>query len=612
MPRPAVVLCALNARYSHTSLALRYLRTFVGQRWPQAPQLLLTEWTINDQPANIARQLFRMDAAVYAFSCYIWNISQIRQICRQLRKIRPDAWIIWGGPEVSHDADERLSGDSPVDLILSGEGEMTFLELLRRLYPEQETMMVRDAAEARLDSVPGLTWRDPVTGRVRSNPAAPLLKPDAWTFPYTDDDLLASGSRIIYYETSRGCPFRCAYCLSALDKEVRFRPLPQVFAELDRLIAGRLQQVKLVDRTFNCQPERARQIWQYLIDRRETIGGTNFHFEVAGDLLDNESVDLLNQAPPGLIQLEIGVQTINPEVLRIVNRPSRLERLQEQVRKLRRAGRVHLHLDLIAGLPGEDLDSFGHSLDFVWELRPQQLQLGFLKILPGSPMKQLASERGFLWQDDPPYEVLQSDRLNFAGLDLLKTIAQVIDTFHNSGLFGYSLLWLARRWPRPWLFLQELAGWLEGQGCLDRALGSEERSRLLWQFGGKVLPELAAGSRSALAWRDMLRLDYLLSGQKDQPAWMGFWENSPDAADKTRLRQERQLFRERHPDCGRFRIERLSFDRNRLRDCGELYPGLWLAAFDLSGFKPDLLEIWPEHGEGTVRCERSYERFGTS
>ena len=593
MSRLPVVLCAQNARHVHTSLALRYLCSFVRQNWAQAPQLILAEWTINDQPANIVRQLFRMNGAIYAFSCYIWNISQIRQICRQLRKIRPDTWIVWGGPEVSHDAAERLAGEASVDLIISGEGETPFLNLLRRLFPDPDSVMARTAAEIGLDSVPGLTWRESGSGIIRSNPASSLLKPNEWTFPYSDEDLLALGSRIIYYETSRGCPFCCAYCLSALDKEVRFRPLPQVFAELDRLIAARLQQVKLVDRTFNCLPERACQIWQYLLDRRDAISRTNFHFEVAGDLLDDRSVALLNQAPPGLIQLEIGVQTINPEVLRAVNRSMRLDRLKEQVRKLRRGGRVHLHLDLIAGLPGEDLDCFSRSLDFVWDLWPQQLQLGFLKILPGSPMQQLATKFGYLWQDDPPYEVLQTDRLNYADLDRLKTIAQIIDIFYNSGQFGNSLHWLAGRWPRPWLFLEELAGYLTRQGCLDRALGPEERSRLLWRFGGEALPELAAGSQTALAWRDLLRLDYLLGGQKDQPAWMEFWENSPDAAEKNRLRQERQLFRERHPQCGRLRIERFCFDRDRLQDQGELYPGPWLAAFDLSGSRPALLEIWP-------------------
>jgi radical SAM superfamily enzyme YgiQ (UPF0313 family) len=599
MTRPIVALCGLNARFSHTNLALRCLAAQVRQNWPQGPQLILTEWTINDPQLDIVRQLYRMNAAVYAFSCYIWNIGLIRALCRQLRKIRPHAWIIWGGPEVSFDAANRLAGEPAVNLISRGEGEISFLNLLHRLFPGPDSVpayWLTPADRPDLGDVPGLTWRELNSGIIHENPDAPLLEPDEWPFPYDPADLAGLNGRIVYYETARGCPFRCAYCLSALDRMVRQRPLPQVYGELDCLIAAGLLQIKLVDRTFNCQPGRARRIWQYLLERREAAGRTNFHFEVAGDLLDDPTVELLNQAPPGLFQLEIGVQTIQPDVLRTISRPTNLAALQRQVRKLRQAGRVHLHLDLIAGLPGEDLESFSQSLDWVWDLQPQQLQLGFLKILPGSPMRQLAAERLFLWQDDPPYEVLQSDKMSFADLDRLKMVAQIIELFHNSGIFSLALPWLAGLWPRPWLFLAGLAAWTAAQGCLDRAVGPEERCRLLWRFGREHVPELAADSWLAMAWRDLLKLDYLLSGHKDQPAWLDFWENSADPAAGSRLRQVRRAFRARRPDCGRLRIERFCFDWNRLHDGGGLQPGSWLAAFDLSGSPPLVLEDWPENG----------------
>ncbi len=602
MPKASVALCSLNARYVHTNLALRSLQAYVRSQWPQAPDLILAEWTINDQPLPMVRRLADLQADLYAFSCYIWNIAQIRPICRMLKKVRPAARIVWGGPEVSFDAADRLAAEPAVDAIIRGEGEAVFLDLLRRLFPPDSAGTPSVAARLTgagpadavgLADLPGLTWREAGTGLIRSNPDAPLLPADAWPFPYADADLAALGNRILYYETSRGCPFHCAYCLSALDRTVRHRPLPLVFTELDRLIAADLQQVKLVDRTFNCQPERARRIWQYLLDRRDVIGRTNFHFEIAGDLLDDQAVDLLNQAPPGLFQLEIGLQTIQPAVLRTINRAMDLAVLQRQVGRLRQAGRVHLHLDLIAGLPGETLAQFGESLDWVWRLQPQQLQLGFLKILPGSPMRRLAAERGFLWQDDPPYEVLQSDAMSFADLSRLKLIEQLIDLFGNSGLFAHALPWLAGHWPRPWLFLNDLAAWSGPRGYLDRSLGPEERCRLLWEFGRETVPELAAAGWAAVVWRDLLRLDYLAAGQKDQPAWLDFWENTADPAEREACQCLRRTIREAYPACRRVRLERFGFDWEQLQAAGEVRPGSWLVSWDLSGNRPAVLDSRP-------------------
>ena len=395
LPHPAaftslkMVLCGLNARYIHTNLALRSLISHARTNWASSdqdglpvPTLILREWSINDQVLAMLARLAREDADCYAFSCYIWNIDIVRRLSRSLKKVRPQARIIWGGPEVSHQAERLLQPDQhePVDMIICGEGESAFLMLLKALQTEK----VRSCSELKvpdmkqpdglLPAVPNLCWLDQTSKAVRRNGTAPLLDGSAWPFPYTTDELNADADRILYYETSRGCPFSCSYCLSAIDRTVRFRPLDQVYLELDQFLAANSMQVKFVDRTFNCNPDRARKIWQYLIDQsRPNRCRTNFHFEVAGDLLDDASVDLLLTASPGLIQLEIGVQTIQPEILRTINRVSQPDIIARQVRRLRSGGNIHLHLDLIAGLPGETLAGVAATFNWIAALRPHQL-----------------------------------------------------------------------------------------------------------------------------------------------------------------------------------------------------------------------------------------------
>ncbi len=567
---------------SNTNLALRYLKTYTEQHWQGAPEIILLEWTINDQVLPIVQRLYRQNADIYAFSCYIWNIGLVLRICSQLKKVCPNAVIILGGPEATFDAALRLEKENSVDLIIRGEGEASFLLLLEALNAP--------AAMPALHNIPGLVWRDPLTGLIQINPDGPLLDASEWVFPYSTADLAELKNRIIYYETSRGCPFRCSYCLSALDRTVRHRPLPQVFFELDQLIAADVQQVKLVDRTFNCQPQRALQIWQYLLDRLPDIGRTNFHFELAGDLLDDQAVDLLNQAPPGLFQLEIGVQSIHADVLRAINRPAQIDQMQNQVGRLRQAGRVHLHLDLIAGLPGETIDQVSESVNWVLSLRPQQFQLGFLKVLPGSPIRQMAIDRGFLWQDDPPYEILQSDALSFDDLIKLKNIEKMLDLYYNSGLFDHVLFWLTTQWESPYRFLAELAEWAEENQYLDRNLGSQERSQLIWQFALAKTPALKADFWLSNCFRDLIRYDYVLGGQKDQPDWLGFWENSHDRSEKSCLQQAKTFYRQLFPDCRRCRIDRLSFDWRTFIETGKFGRGDSILFFDLSGSSPRLLD----------------------
>ena len=589
-----VVLCALNARYAHTNLAVRSLAACAGARIRQNISLVWREWTVNDHLLALLQRLDHEEADVYAFSVYIWNSTLVRVLSAELKKIRPGAVIVWGGPEAFTRARQILEQESAVDYILCGEGEIALTELLMAL-----TGQLQPGPE-KLAGLPGLAWRPDHGGAVILNAQAPQLAGDEWPFAWSDADLRQNRDRMLYYETSRGCPFGCSYCLSSLDRTMRFRSLDLVFQELDRFIAADVRQVKLVDRTFNCRPDRAARIWQYLIDRcRTSPFRTNFHFEVAGDLLDDASLDLLQAAPPGLFQFEIGVQSAHPAVLRAVNRTCDLGRLASQVSKLRQAGNIHIHLDLIAGLPGETSALFGQSFDFVSRLRPHQLQLGFLKVLPGTQIHRTAQERGYLWLDDAPYEVLQSDAMSFADLCRLKQIEQLLDYYPNSSQYR-ACAWLSRHWSGPWAYYNELADAYAAGGLFDQAPGPEERLHHLYVFAmdsGRL-----SGCQLQL-FLDLLRTDFSLSGQKSLPDWLSFWELSRDPREKALLRGLRL---QAEQAGNRHKRQKLRFDRIRFNwahycATGELAEADWLMVYDCSEAKPVLVCHGPFSGGLPVR-----------
>jgi radical SAM superfamily enzyme YgiQ (UPF0313 family) len=587
-----IVLLGLNARYSHTCLAIRCLRRYLLERWPGAPAVTLLEYSINDSRDLILQMLYQQQARLYGFSCAIWNIALVSWLSRQLKKIRPDALIVWGGPEVIHDAAKRLQDNSAADLIVCGEGEESFHQLARVVFDP--------AWPGSLADVPGLAWRS--GGAIRQNPVGAVLDPADWPFPYEASELAGLQDRILYYETSRGCPYSCSYCLSAIERQVRFRPLPQVQAELATLLRANPLQVKLVDRTFNGLPDRAAAIWRYLLENRPAGCRTGFHFEVRGDLVDLAALTMLEQAPADFFQFEIGVQTIQPHVLKSINRSFQPAELQAAVQCLRRAGRIHLHLDLIAGLPGETAPQFAESFNWVYRLRPHALQLGFLKVLPGSLFAATAALNGYAWLDDPPYEVLYSDAMSYDDLCALKRIASLLDLYHNSGYFARSLTWLAGRWPDPFAFFAALAAWPSLAALRDRSPGLSERFRLLAGFADALLwpsgqPQhsevpldqgYAAGWQRE-AWLGLLRADYLETGQKDSPPWLGFGAGLT-ARETTLLRQK---IKELYPACRRVRLEHLAFNWQTFQASGELQPGDCLAAYDISGQTPVLLDIFP-------------------
>lgn len=436
-----IVLTAVDAKYIHTNLAVRSIAAYVRSFGASGAELELAEYTINHRPMAVLEDLERRGGDVYLFSCYIWNVAMVRDVARELKKLCPRSLLFAGGPEAGAHPEAFLRENPWCAGVIRGEGEESCRELLGRLSRGKDW---RDCAG--IDS-PGRRAAD-----------REPLEMDRLPFPYGEEGL---EGRILYYESMRGCPFQCTYCLSGIPGGVRMRSLDRVCEELKWFLDAGVPQVKLVDRTFNCAPGRALAIWRFL--HQHDNGITNFHFELAGDLLDSESMAFLPQVRPGQFQFEIGVQSANRETLREIDRPSGLEKLERRVRALREAGNIHLHLDLIAGLPEEDFASFRRSFNWVYRLRPHQLQLGFLKVLGGSRMEEKAAEYGLAYQSRAPYQVLRTNWLSFGELCRLGQIEELVEVYHNSGRFSHLLNALCGRFPSPFAFYEALADfWREG------------------------------------------------------------------------------------------------------------------------------------------------------
>ena len=503
---------------------------------PLPVEIALAEFTINHRTEDILREIYLRKPDVLLFSCYIWNIVYVRELAENCRKIMPEVPIWLGGPEVSYDAEAFLRENPAVDGILCGEGEETFCRLAEYYgqLAEYGGQYGRDAGRygrhdcqrsgqrsgqrpgqgqagaARLKEIPGLVYREPDRrreepgqpegkGSIQVNPPAPLPDLDALPFPYSD--LADFENRIIYYESSRGCPFSCSYCLSSIEKSVRFRKPETVCRELQFFLDRRVPQVKFVDRTFNCRKSHAMAIWTYILEHDNGI--TNFHFEIEAELLCEEELELLSRMRPGLVQLEIGVQSANPKTLAAVRRRTDLDRLRETVLRIRRGRNIHQHLDLIAGLPFEDYESFGRSFDRVFAMEPEQLQLGFLKVLKGAAMYGDAARYGIVYKSQPPYEVLSTPWLSFSDLLRLKAIEEMVEIYYNSHQFGRTLERLVPAFPSPFAFFEELARYYEGRQEGQKS-SRARKYELLLDFAAERFPKEEA------RYRELLTIDYYL------------------------------------------------------------------------------------------------------
>lgn len=493
------LLVALNAKYIHSNPALYSLRSYAAAHDDKAEtEVEVAEYTINQQLPDILADIYRRRPDAAAFSCYIWNWNMMEELVAELHKLLPKMPIWLGGPEVSYDAEKILEEKPFLAGIMVGEGEVTFSRLLR-FYREQKND---------LSFIDGLVFRDPVSDSIVKTEPGTLT--DISDLPFIYEDLSVFSNRILYYESSRGCPFRCSYCLSSIDKKVRLRDIELVKKELQFFLDSQVPQVKFIDRTFNCNHEHAQAIWRYILEHDNGI--TNFHFEIAADLLNDAELELLSKMRPGLVQLEIGVQSTNEKTLHAVRRYAGLDKIRSAAARIRRAKNVHVHLDLIAGLPFEDYASFGRSFDDVYEMGPQQLQLGFLKVLKGSYMEEMAEDYGIVYRDRPPYEVLYTKWLSFEDVIRLKQVEEMVELYYNSNQFAHVLPVLEKQFDGPFAMFEALADFYEKNHYFTNNPSRTYRYQVLLDFAKQEDPK-----REAL-YKELLVYDmYLRENLKSRP-----------------------------------------------------------------------------------------------
>ena len=491
-----ILLAACNAKYIHSNLAVYDLQAYAAK---YADHIILKEYTINQQKDDIMRDIYLEHPDVVCVSCYIWNLSFVKELMADLIKILPGADFWAGGPEVSYDAEKFLTENSEFKGVMVGEGEETFKELAG-YYVEKNPQNLKDMT--------GICYRD--GDQIIHNGWRQIM--DLSSIPFIYKDLSEFKNRIIYYESSRGCPFSCSYCLSSIDKKLRFRDTETVKKELQFFIDNKVPQVKFVDRTFNCKHDHAMAIWKYINEHDN--GVTNFHFEISADLLREEELQEMSTMRPGLIQLEIGVQSTNPDTIKAIHRTMDFEKLKGIVDRIHSFGNIHQHLDLIAGLPYEDYDSFRNSFNDVYALKPQQLQLGFLKVLKGSHMMEMCREYGIVYKTQEPYEVLSTKWLDYDHVLKLKTVENMVEVYYNSGQFQNTLEYLEKFFPDAFSIYERLGSFYMEKGYGDISHTRMRRYEILLEFL-EDMPEISVDQV-----KDQMVYDlYLRENLKSRPGF---------------------------------------------------------------------------------------------
>lgn len=489
------LLVGINARYIHSNPAIYSLRAYAGEKYRECVEL--AEYTINNQKEEILADLFRRKPDIIGFSCYIWNFNLVQDLLLELPKVLPGRDIWLGGPEVSFEGTQLLISYPMVTGIMAGEGEDTFKELLDYYCRKQ-------SEGKKLTQIDGLILREGHT--------APREMIDINELPFLYENLEGFKNKIIYYESARGCPFRCSYCLSSIDKTVRLRSMDKVKRELQFFLDGRVPQVKFIDRTFNCNHQHAMEIWRYITENDN--GVTNFHFEIAADIMTKEETELLRRMRPGLVQLEIGVQSTNEKTLHEINRYVNTAHIAKVVEELKERENIHIHLDLIVGLPFENYDSFKNSFNEVYAMKPEQLQLGFLKVLKGSPMAEKAARYGIVYQSKPPYEVLFTDWLSYEEVLKLKQVEEMVEIYYNSNQFSRTVSALEKKFPGPFDMFEALARYYEEKGYFINTPARSYRYQVLLNFACEADP----GEQEL--YKELLTFDfYLRENAKSRPSF---------------------------------------------------------------------------------------------
>lgn len=498
-----ILLIAINAKYIHSNLAVYCLKEYSKK---YEDNIEIVEFTINQYVDFMIQSIYKKKPKIVAFSCYIWNITYITTIIRELKKVLKDVEIWVGGPEVSYRADSFLRDYSEVTGVMVGEGERIFKSLCE-YWLENKSELIE---------INGIVYRNE-RDTIISNPMTDLMDLSEVPFPYGDLDKFKN--KIIYYESSRGCPFSCSYCLSSIDKKLRFRDLKLVKKEIQYFLDNKIPQVKFVDRTFNCKKSHAMAIWKYIYENDNKV--TNFHFEVSADLLDDEELELFKKMRPGLIQLEIGVQTTNPVTLKEINRRTDLNTLKNVVEKVNSFKNIHQHLDLIAGLPYEDKDSFISSFNDVYNMKPEQLQLGFLKVLSGALMDVKKQDYGLVYGNNPPYEVMSTNWISFDDILELKKIENAVEIYYNSRQFVNSISYLENKFESPYKMFESIGNYYEANN-----LNEVKHSRI--KMYEHLLEYAKSEFEDVKVFIELLKLDiYLRENIKSRPAFVNE-ENKED------------------------------------------------------------------------------------
>ena len=589
-----ILLVAINAKYIHANPAVRSLRASAGRA---KDCVEIVEFTINELRERILGEIYRRRPDVTAFSCYIWNREYVVPLVRDLHLLRPEMPIWAGGPEVSFDTEEFLRECPEVTGVLRGEGEISFA----RLAEMYVFVPAEDRREA-INKVPGITWRGS-DGKIHENPPAPPADLDSLPFFYAEEE--PEENRIIYYESSRGCPFSCSYCLSSVDRGVRFRSLSLVLPELQYFLDKKVQQVKFVDRTFNCRHDHALAIWRYIAEHDN--GVTNFHFEIGADLLNEEELAVLSAMRPGLVQLEIGVQSANAATIAEVSRTMDLDVLCDRVKRIKAGHNIHQHLDLIAGLPLEDAESFRKSFNAVYALEPEELQLGFLKALRGSELRRKASSYGIRYKAEAPYEVLMSSWMSYDDILHLKEVEEMLEVYYNSFQFTRTIKRLLRAFPDAFSLYEGLAAFYGREGLWGKNHSRQERFALLRQFARESDPE-----HSGL-YDELLLFDlYARENAKSRPAWAP----SGDAYKEIfrefyRLEAEKREYLQDYPEYDARQLSRMThmeaFSAAAMEEC---LPGEETAGRKWTAVLFDYRKRDPLTGDAGIRAVRSLDLDG--
>jgi radical SAM superfamily enzyme YgiQ (UPF0313 family) len=543
-----ILLVAINAKYIHSNLAVYCLRAYADK---YAEHISLVEYTINHSEEDILKGIYKEQADVIAFSCYIWNMNMVTRIVTELKKVQPKAKIWFGGPEVTYDAKECLQVHEELDGVMIGEGEQTFLELMEYYVDKTKDLetiagiafreKARHELQIPIDLEPcnRLGNKDVISTTVIREP----LLLDSVPFPY--EDMGTFVNKIIYYESSRGCPFSCSYCLSSIDKRVRLRSTELVKKELKFLMDHQVPQVKFVDRTFNCNKKHAMEIWSFI--KEQDNGITNFHFEISADLLEEDEIQLLSTLRPGQVQFEIGVQSTNPATVEAIHRKMDFNKLSQSVNRIKEGNNIHQHLDLIAGLPFEGYDAFERSFADVYKLKPDQLQLGFLKILKGSLMQEESNTYGITYHDTPPYEVLFTNFLTYEELLKIKGVCEMVEIYYNSGQFTYAISYLEHFYASPLKLYQEIYEYYEGKQIELQAHSRIRRYEILLDY----FREQQEHNQLAL-FKEILVLDlFLREDMKSRPSF------APVQPQHSNLRELYEKYRENRKAI---HIEQFTFD----------------------------------------------------